>query len=67
MGSLCPNPIASPRAGASALSSCNQSWSGCGVLAAGMQRVGYAPKGGPANTMPLSSRDQLNRHNFNAP
>lgn len=37
------------------------------ALAAGMQRVGYAPNGGPANTMPLSSRDQLNRHNFNAP
>lgn len=37
------------------------------ALAAGMQRVGYAPNGGSANTMPLSSRDQLNRHNFNAP
>ena len=37
------------------------------ALAAEMQRVGYAPNGGPAVTRPLTPRDHLNPHNFNAP
>ena len=36
-------------------------------LAAAMERMGYAPNGGPAQTSPLSAREQLNRHNFNTP
>lgn len=36
-------------------------------LAEAMERMGYAPNGGPAQTNPLSAREQLNRHNFNTP
>ena len=67
-GSLCPNPSASPESWKLSPEQLESELERLRrALAAEMQRVGYAPNGGPAVTRPLSPRDQLNRHNFNAP